>query len=165
MIGDVEQAAIVRVIDFETTGLPEDEGSTVCEVGLIDVDCRQPEFPVMAGSSWSSLINPIRPIPPEISAIHHIIDADVERMPYWDVAARALEARMTEHDVYGLTKRTSKSTSIRAWGAAGSIPTSARCAPGRMPPGIRTRPFATGSSSTSIAISRIRRTAPCRTPM
>jgi exodeoxyribonuclease X len=33
---------------------------------------------------WSVLINPGIPIPPELSAIHHIIDEDVAGQPSWD---------------------------------------------------------------------------------
>lgn len=93
-----DPARIARVIDFETTGLPEDEGAAVCEVGLVDVDLGRPDLPVSGG--WSSLINPGRPIPPELSAVHHIVDADVEKMPAFDIAERALAARLTEHDVF-----------------------------------------------------------------
>ena len=93
-----EEPQIVRVIDFETTGLPEDPDAAVCEVGYVDVNAYHPEKGI--GGSWSSLVNPGRPIPPELSAVHHIVDADVTNMPPMEVALRALNARMTQNDVY-----------------------------------------------------------------
>lgn len=95
-----DQAAIARVIDFESTGFPEDPASRICEAALIDVDLTKPEFPVLDGTAWSSLVNPECPIPPEVSAIHHIVDADVVRAAPLELALRALGSQMSEHDVY-----------------------------------------------------------------
>lgn len=64
---------LIRVIDFETTGLPPD--AAVCEVGWCDVlagDCSP-----TVGGPVSRLCNPGRPIPPEAMAVHHITDEDV----------------------------------------------------------------------------------------
>lgn len=75
----------IRVIDFETTGMPEGAGgAAVCEVGRCDVIGRVVdettglrEWSVDTDSLAAVLCNPGRPIPPEIRAIHHIADADV----------------------------------------------------------------------------------------
>lgn len=76
----------IRVIDVETTGLnaPED---TIVEVATIDL-IRQSAENWTRGPSYSSLINPLRPIPPETSGIHHITDDDVsgDQVPTWFVA-------------------------------------------------------------------------------
>jgi len=62
----------IRVVDFETTGLPEDEVKAICEAGWTDFS-----------DDWSItkpqsvLVNPCHPIPPVTRAIHHISDADV----------------------------------------------------------------------------------------
>lgn len=68
---------IIRVIDFETTSLPENEASAICEVGCCDVVREIADGPWRVGKTWSALCNPGAPIPPEIRAIHHISDADV----------------------------------------------------------------------------------------
>lgn len=93
-------AIVVRVLDFETTGLPEDPESAVCEVGFIDVDAFRPEKTIDESSAWTSLIDPGRPIPPEISAIHHIVDQDVTGKPTFETAIQRLNARLTSNDVY-----------------------------------------------------------------
>lgn len=63
----------IRVIDFETTGLPEDETKAICEVGWTDFD----EHWRIHGP-YSRLVNPGHPIPPQTRAVHHISDRDVE---------------------------------------------------------------------------------------
>lgn len=63
------------VIDTETTGT-NPETDRVVEVGIATLI---PTRGVVA--SWVSLINPIIPIPPQASAIHHITDKDVENEP------------------------------------------------------------------------------------
>ena len=74
---------VVRVIDCETTGL-DPATEAVVEVAFADVD-------LATGSvikQYSTLINPGRPIPPEASAIHHIVDSDVKDAPrYNDIHA------------------------------------------------------------------------------
>lgn len=62
------------VIDFETTNKDPKVAKPV-EVAL--VDCRR-------AAQLSYLINPGVSIPPETSAVHHIIDSDVEGKPDWD---------------------------------------------------------------------------------
>jgi exodeoxyribonuclease X len=76
----------IRVIDIETTGT-EPDTAAICEVGWCDVVSTEIQEDFLEGEKrpggWiveaphSVLINPGHPIPPEVSAIHHIIDQDV----------------------------------------------------------------------------------------
>lgn len=67
-----------RAIDLETTGWAE-KGGRICEIGWSDVliTSNGLQFPC----DESRLVNPWHPIPPEASAIHHIMDADVVNCP------------------------------------------------------------------------------------
>lgn len=56
----------VRVVDIETTGLPED-GGRVCEIAWHDL-----ALGILPGNPRSYLINPGCPMPPDVRAIHHI---------------------------------------------------------------------------------------------
>lgn len=64
---------IARVIDFETTGIPEEEDAEVIELGRYDVDLTT----LSIGNPWSSLCFPRGPIPAVAKAVHHITEADV----------------------------------------------------------------------------------------
>jgi exodeoxyribonuclease X len=67
---------IIRVIDLETTG-EAPPAARVVEIGWCDV-CSIDDGPwVVHPPAQSQLINPGITIPPEVSAIHHIVDADV----------------------------------------------------------------------------------------
>lgn len=68
-----DQAKIVRVVDIETTGLPEDEFHAICEIGWIDLDLAT----LKIGDPKSYLVNPGHPIPARARAVHHISDLDV----------------------------------------------------------------------------------------
>ncbi len=62
----------IRMVDLETTGLPEDQVKAICEIGWTDVaETGQ----ILQFGSF--LVNPGHPIPPQTRAIHHISDADV----------------------------------------------------------------------------------------
>lgn len=69
---------IVRVIDFETTGL-EPPVAEVCEVGLCDVDVNARQ--VVDGRSWLCSVNSM---PPEVRAVHHITKDECEGYPEFD---------------------------------------------------------------------------------
>lgn len=75
---------IARVIDFETTGTPEDEHAEVIELGRIDVNLATKEI----GNPWQSLCLPRGSIPPIAKAVHHITEQDVANSPsvrdLWD---------------------------------------------------------------------------------
>lgn len=74
-------SALIRVIDFETTGLPENENAAICEVGRTDVIRDMPDSDWRVAHTWAFLCNPGKPMPPEVRAIHHISDADVAGKP------------------------------------------------------------------------------------
>ena len=85
----------VRVIDIETSGTepPAPPASGICELGWCDVVSttagpdQQPLGWEVQGPPQSVLINPGCPIPPEVSAVHHIIDEDVAAAPQFLEAA------------------------------------------------------------------------------
>jgi exodeoxyribonuclease X len=85
----------IRVIDLETTGLPEDQVKGICEIGWTDVtDDWKVHGP------YSVLVNPGHSIPPVTRAIHHISDADVAGAISPDVACAKLMAGMEPGDVF-----------------------------------------------------------------
>lgn len=74
---------IIRVCDTETCGLPPDNMQVV-EVATVDLLRAEDEDEAHAwtrGRMWSSLVNPGRPIPPEASAVHHVVDDMVKDAP------------------------------------------------------------------------------------
>lgn len=79
----------LRVIDFETTGIPtETESHALVEVGYCDL--------VQSTAGWrveapvAVLVNPKRAIPIEAMAVHHIRDRDVADAPSPDRTFMAL---------------------------------------------------------------------------
>ena len=64
---------IIRVIDFETTGMPPD--AAVCEGGWCDIHISEGD--AIIGRPISQLCDPGRPIPPEAMAVHHITNEEV----------------------------------------------------------------------------------------
>ena len=78
---------IIRVVDLETTGFTPPEAG-VCEIGYIDVVAKSTDLVgrphdwfVDSASGGDIICNPGHPIPPETSAIHHIVDDDVLSAP------------------------------------------------------------------------------------
>lgn len=69
---------IIRCIDVETTGLVPPEAA-VCELGWCDVIGEATKWDARA--PHSTLVNPGHPIPPAMSAVHHIIDSDIGSAP------------------------------------------------------------------------------------
>ena len=67
----------LRCIDFESTGLLATD--KLCEIGSADLCDGEVSYPV------SRLVNPGVLIPPELSAVHHIIDTDVVGAQPWEV--------------------------------------------------------------------------------
>ncbi len=63
--------------DLETTGLSPEQGDAICEIGAIKVEGTQ------VRETFHTLVNPQRPIPQEVSAIHSIYDDDVKDAPYF----------------------------------------------------------------------------------
>jgi exodeoxyribonuclease X len=64
----IEQSRLIRVIDFETTGMPPD--AAICEIGWADIGEGAYQ------GHQSVICNPGRPMPPEARAVHHLSDAD-----------------------------------------------------------------------------------------
>lgn len=68
---------IIRVIDFETTGM--EPPAEVCEVGVCDVDVTTCTI-----KPWRSWLCGVKNMPPEVRAIHHISLSDCNGMPPFD---------------------------------------------------------------------------------
>ena len=76
----------LHVFDTETTGLKPDNGDRVVEIAVVPLRIFDGGRAIGRTDGAQSLVNPGRPIPPEASAIHHIIDEDVENAPDLDTA-------------------------------------------------------------------------------
>lgn len=82
---------IIRVIDVENGPDPVGDEPGVIEFGYTDVVARS--FDLLGAPTdwdlreshegWSTLIKPHAPIPPETSAIHNLVDEDVDDAPSW----------------------------------------------------------------------------------
>jgi len=77
---------IIRVVDLETCGLTPAEGG-VCEIGFCDVQDTDHPTQWKVDTGLSVLVNPGQPIPPQASAVHHIIDEDVADANPWELAS------------------------------------------------------------------------------
>lgn len=85
----------IRVFDLEATGFEAPEHVPI-EIGWCDLHAQQ--IDMMNGPlSWivghcdGSLVAPGRPVPPDSSAIHHLVDEDLIGAPAWgDASRRAL---------------------------------------------------------------------------
>lgn len=79
---------MIRVVDVETAGLEPPAG--VCQIGWCDVIPPYTDFVTEVAKPWSlsggrgeELCHPGCPIPPEVSAVNHLIDEDVRAAPPW----------------------------------------------------------------------------------
>lgn len=72
---------IARVIDYETTGTPDNPDAEVIEMAKVDVIIEDGKFLWEPSSNWRSFCLPRGKIPPETKAIHHITEADVRNAP------------------------------------------------------------------------------------
>lgn len=64
------------VIDTETTGFHAYADDRIVSIALLEMQGL-----VLTGKRFTSLVNPGRGIPPESTAIHHIVDGDVSDAP------------------------------------------------------------------------------------
>jgi len=80
----------VLAVDTETTGLSPVEGHALVEVATVAVENA------VLGESWSSLLKPGRPIPPDAAAVHGITDAMVADAPPAEGIAAELRRRCGE---------------------------------------------------------------------
>jgi len=74
----------VAVIDTEPTGI-DLKTRKIVEVAF-----------VANGYSWEQYVNPGEPIPPEVSAVHHITDFDVSSADSWDVVKAELSGTLNK---------------------------------------------------------------------
>jgi len=72
---------MIRVIDFETTGIPPD--ADVIEAAFLDVDEIKlaPKSSDFAGHAF--VVKTIRPVTPEARAAHHITDVEISHGSRW----------------------------------------------------------------------------------
>lgn len=63
------------VLDTETTGFDPAQGHVLVEVARVDIEGG------VLGATWSSLVRPGRPIPPDATAVHGITDVMVANAP------------------------------------------------------------------------------------
>lgn len=74
----------IRVIDLETAGNgPQD----VCEIGWQDVEQGADGGWRVSDERGARFVNPGRPITPETMSIHHILDDQVAKAPFWKSVA------------------------------------------------------------------------------
>jgi exodeoxyribonuclease X len=78
----------IRVVDLETI-FEEPQENGIVEIGYTDViagnrDLLGDPIDWYVGETWSTLVNPKQPITPETSAIHHIVDLDVQKCLPWN---------------------------------------------------------------------------------
>ena len=91
---------LIRVIDFETTGLPTDEGgASLVETGFCDVRVDDGMAAVI-GLPVSAYVNPGRPIPVIARAVHHIGDDDVAHAAVQEVALAAITPEAANQVIY-----------------------------------------------------------------
>ena len=77
---------IIHIVDTETTGLDPTSDRVVelaaVQIKELSVEGVSPLNPTWTiGAPASSFVNPRKPIPPEVTAVHHILDADVANAP------------------------------------------------------------------------------------
>jgi exodeoxyribonuclease X len=75
---------MIRVIDFETTGLPPE--ADVVEAAYVDVV----NGGVIDGTGWSEVVCSLRPVSIEARAAHHISDAEIEYGIPWADAMKSI---------------------------------------------------------------------------
>lgn len=77
-------AGTIQTLDTETTGMSPNTGHVILEVARVAV------VDGAIGETWSSLVRPGRPIPPDASAVHGITDAMVADAPEPGAVGRQL---------------------------------------------------------------------------
>jgi exodeoxyribonuclease X len=105
--------AIIRVVDLEYDGKPEDGGG-VCDIGYYDlvaqgIDLAGNPCNWVVGEGKARLCNPGRPISPETQAIHFIADEDVAGEPNWKVLMRAFVKQAQADGVIAFAAHSSES--------------------------------------------------------
>lgn len=92
--------ARIVVVDLETTGLPPP--AEVIEFGRCALYAGRDLWGVpvwseaAVGGAQATLLRPLRGVPPETSAVHHLVDDDLRDAPTWEHVARTLAAAAAE---------------------------------------------------------------------
>jgi DNA polymerase III epsilon subunit family exonuclease len=81
----------IVVVDTETTGMSPADGHALIEIAAVVLERGA------IGETWSSLVRPARPIPPDASAVHGITDAMVADAPEPARVAAELRRRCGDH--------------------------------------------------------------------
>lgn len=76
-------AVIVAGIDIETTGLSQEDGHRIIEVGIGMYRTDDGRTFSKIGRTWLKRINPLRAIDPGAQAVHHIDIKDLAGCPEW----------------------------------------------------------------------------------
>lgn len=92
----LDEPRIIRVVDLETTGLPDDEGSEIVEVGFVDVLLDN----LAIVKQWSTLVKPVRAITPKTMAVHHITNDEVASAPSFGQIIPEVSKGLSEHDLF-----------------------------------------------------------------
>ncbi len=71
--GPPRPPVLARVIDYETTGTPEDEGAQICEMARIDIELSSLEL----FNPFARLVAINGDMPAQAQAVHHISNADL----------------------------------------------------------------------------------------
>ncbi len=82
------------VFDLETTGINV-EKDRIVQIAMIRID------PAGGRTTFETLVNPERPIPPEASNVHGIYDADVRDKPTFSQIRREVEDFLNDADLAG----------------------------------------------------------------
>ena len=87
----------VLVVDTETSGLHPDKGAGVVE--LAGVLMTDDPYQVKLLGDWQSLVNPGHHVPPEASAVHHLVDDDLVESPDLPTACDGMREALGPWDV------------------------------------------------------------------
>jgi len=73
---------LIRVIDFETTGVPtETDPQAICEVGFTDLEYDPETLESTIAAPFAMVVNPNRKMPVQALAVHHISDSETIEAP------------------------------------------------------------------------------------
>jgi ATP-dependent DNA helicase DinG len=127
----LERVGAVAFVDLETTGLPESRTAEILEIGIVLLDPPDPSDPPDPRSGPESgvrilrtLLRPGRPIPPLVSRLTGLVDADVAGAPRLSevrtavceaLAGRLLVAHQIEFERTFLRRDLDSSFGTAAW--------------------------------------------------
>ena len=94
MLRHLQLTRPLTFFDLETTGVDPDNDRIV-QIALVRVE------PGGARRTFTSLVNPGRPIPPQATAVHHITDDDVKDQPQFPALRGEVERMLAGSDLAG----------------------------------------------------------------